>query len=59
MDRKEALQREHEAREGRVRSGETPLPAVMTRGYRRVLWSVLLLLILSAAAACVIFGGRG
>ena len=59
MDRKEALQREHEARTGRVRSGETPLPAVRTRGYRRIMWSVLLLLIaiISKIIGCG-FGAR-
>lgn len=56
MDRKEALRNEHEARAGRVRSG-VPLPAARTRGYQRIVWPVLLLILL-AAAACAIFGGR-
>jgi hypothetical protein len=58
MDRKEVLQKEHEARAGRVQIGGTPLSAARTRGYRRVVWPLLLLLILLAIAACVIFGGR-
>jgi hypothetical protein len=57
MDRKEALRREHEARAGRVRSG-VPLPAARTRGYQRIVWPFLLLLLLLAIAAGIVFGGR-
>lgn len=57
MDRKEALQKEHDARVGRVRL-DSALPPMMRRrrGYGRLVFGVILLLLAAGVAGWLVFG---